>query len=220
MEETVQIYQDEDLLDTVMDTEKVERWHELVKTLGLVGQTTVVKDGKSPVPFMLLNDRFTHVLETLCPRKIKSDLYDKGPIPLKVLEALKFIGEEKFFNYTEVWYDDKAPDPFLVGFIRGTRVKSWFYNVSLPPKELHGKPLDSLSDSDKALLLPDHIEEYEVGKYLIARWGDVKKSLIELTELAKERYRKIESESARQRIRDEERKLSDLDHKIAEYFPI
>lgn len=220
MEETVQIYQDEDLLDTVMDTEKVEKWHELVKTLGLVGQTTVVKDGKSPVPFMLLNDRFTHVLETLCPRKIKSDLYDKGPIPLKVLEALKFIGEEKFFNYTEVWYDDKAPDPFLLGTVRGTRVKTWFYNVAPPDKDLHGKDLSTLSEDVKLNLLPTHIEEYEVGKYLIARWGDVKKSLSELTELAKERYRKVESETIKQRIRDDERRLLDLEFKITEYFPV
>lgn len=220
MEDTVQIYQDEDMLDTVLDTEKIDKWHDLVKKLGLSGQSTVVKDGKAPIPFMLLNDRFTHVLETLCPRKIKAFLYDKGPIPLKVLETLKFVEDEKYFTCTEVWYDDKAPDPFLLGMVRGSRVKTWFYNVAPPPKEYHGKDLSLLPDSVISTLLPEHIEEYEVGKYLIARWGDVKKSLIELTELAKERYRKVESETIKQRIREDERRLLDLEHKIVEYFPV
>lgn len=222
METTVQIFKDDDIMGTVMDTSETERWHTLVKLTGLRGQNAVVEADKSPVPFVLLNDRFTKVLETLCPRAVPVAEYDKSPIPLKVLETIKFVLDAGFFTKLEVWYDDKSPDPFLVGKINRNRVKNWFYapTYTIPDKAIQGKYLDGLTTAECNTVHADAIESVEVGKYLVARWGDEARTLIELTEMAKDRFRKMEIARLKQEVARAERALLDVDYNISELFPV
>jgi hypothetical protein len=62
-----------------------------------------------------------------CPVPVKE--YDKTPIPLEVLSLIALSEKEKYFDELQIWYDNEAPDPILVGIKAGAN--SWEKDIWL-----------------------------------------------------------------------------------------
>jgi hypothetical protein len=122
METKVQIFQIDEVTDLSVP-EVTEQWKALVADLGLKGQTKLLSKEteevvSSPVPYVWMNKRLVNVITCLCPMKENIEKYAKTPIPLELLGHIKQAEMKGWFEKVEVWYDDKDPDPVLVGTAR------------------------------------------------------------------------------------------------------
>lgn len=179
MKTVVETYIIEETQELIYDNEKLDKWNSLVEELGLEGQTKVVKTEKSPIPFLWMNEVTVKVFEELCPRKVMVETYDKTPIPVEALSLVALSKKEEYFGKIEVWYNDKSPDPAIVGYRYTKGTSQW---------EL----------------------EYYAEKYLLARWSDVKASIAELTERAKQIFVKRRTNELNESIKRHQRELEDL----------
>ena len=175
----VENYFNQELSDVIFEIEALDTWKELSEQLGLEKQLDFVKGKESPLPYPYLNESMIRIYSTLCPRKVDFKKYDKTPIPLEVLEQIALCVKEKYFNQIEIWYDDKTPDPVVVGII----CKYYTYN-----KE--GKRTEDFNTKVEAEINKGNgwsVYETDINRYIVARWGDVLRPLRELKDLAKER---------------------------------
>lgn len=186
----VQIYQNEELNDIMFEVEALDEWKNLTAELGMEKQLGFVTKAESPLPYPFINESMDRIFTTLCPRKVDFKEYDKTPIPLEVLKQISFSMKEKHFNSISVWYDDKSPDPFVVGL----STKYYCYDRSY--KHLQGEDKkDVLFDSEKEAKEYAQVVGFDYygtstsfrHEYLIARWGDEIRPIPELKELAKGR---------------------------------
>lgn len=159
MKTVVETYIIEETQELIYDNEKLDQWNKLVGELGLTGQTKIVKPEKSPIPFLWMNQALVATFTELCPRKVLVAEYDKTPIPVEALSLVALSVKENYFEKIQVWYNDKNPDPAIVGIIKGAN-----YDPKYPTWE----------------------SGFEY--YLLARWSDVKASLVELTERARKLF--------------------------------
>lgn len=179
MKTVVEIYVIEETKELIYDNEKLDQWNKLVADLGLQGQTSVIKTEKSPIPFLWMNQSLIKTFEELCPKKDAIGLYSKTPIPVEALSLVALSTKETYFDKIEVWYNDKTPDPALIGYKYNKGVGEWEKN-------------------------------WYADKYLLARWSDVKASIAELTQRAKNLFilrRKNEIEAS---IKRQQRDLEDI----------
>lgn len=116
MKTVVETYIIEETQELIYDNEQLAKWNNLVNELGLTGQTNVVKEDKSPIPFLWMNKGLVKVFEELCPRKTKIAEYNKTPIPVEALEMVAMATRDKHFGKIEVWYNDQSPDPAIIGY--------------------------------------------------------------------------------------------------------
>jgi hypothetical protein len=211
----VQIYQNEELNDIMFQVEALDEWKEIANNLGMDSQLDFVKRAESPIPYPNINKSMELIFSTLCPTKIDFKKYNKTPIPLEVLKQISYSVKENHFTKIEVWYDDKAPDPFAIGYIEK-------YNaVDDKWKELldaDGNKME-FGTNEQAKNYCDIVgfsfyttRNISSESYLIARWADEIRPIPELKELAKERL--MEKFGAELRIEVEEKtqalkKLSD-----------
>jgi hypothetical protein len=100
----------------IYDNEKLTEWRQRVDELGLKGQATLTVEGKSPTPFLYMNQGLVHVFEVLCPKKVKITEYSRTPIPLEILELVQLSKSEGYFTKIEVWSNETEPDPVVIGF--------------------------------------------------------------------------------------------------------
>lgn len=114
----VQSFLVEEAKELIYDSDKIDEWKEKCNELGLTKQLDLCAEDKSPVPFEFMNTVSTRVYEQLCPMKAKVRDYDKTAIPIEVLSLIALAEKEQYFESIEIWYDDKAPDPLAVGFIK------------------------------------------------------------------------------------------------------
>jgi hypothetical protein len=196
----VELYFEKELSDIVFEAESLEEWKSLAEELGISGQIELAKGTKSPIPFPYMNNKMKIVCETLCPAKVELKKYDKTPIPLEVLRQAKFALSENHFERIDVWYDDKSPDPFLVGTTghwygyithnkQSIRAFDKYGNQNFKTKEELKAAKDyTISQYPGATISADHTDWFtEKDKYLIARWGDQLRDFKELTAIATER---------------------------------
>lgn len=192
MATVVETYFVEETINLIHDNDALDRWRTKVAELGLQGQTDVVVDEKSPIPFLWMNSALVSTFETLCPTKTTIEKYNKTPIPVELLEMVALCRNEQYFDGIKVWYNDKQKDPVLIGY-----------------KMREGK-----SYEDGSGWMVDHYSD----KYLIGRWADVKASIDALIERAKQIFFKSESIRLKQEIRDRQRNLEDLETSVNEKF--
>lgn len=159
MKTVVETYIIEETQELIYDNEKLDQWNRMVSDLGLTGQTKIVTGDKSPIPFLWMNQTLRKTFEELCPRKVDIKDYHKTPIPVEALSLVSLSVKENYFYKVQVWYNDKNPDPAIIGLVK---------NSSFDPK------------------YPEWSNGLE--HYLLARWSDVKASLSELTERAKKLF--------------------------------
>lgn len=220
MSATVTIYKNDSIMDVVMDEDKKSEWDRLTTELGIEIPTEVKK--QRPIPFLLLNQRMINMFKVLCPNMNEITKYSREPIPLEVLKIASFCKKEGFFTRMEVWFDDKSPDPVLVGVKTGKIVKTWYYGDSLaggiPDKKWHGMLLSDIPDD---VTIPSGAtEDRTLGTFLIARWGDEDKPFNVLRDKAASRMRYTIVADNEQRIRDARRAIDDIEATIARELPI
>lgn len=137
-----------------------------------------------------MNKGIYTIMESLCPTKVEFKKYDKTPIPLEVMKQLAFSVRDKHFNEIQIWYDDKTPDPCVVGLT----YKIYCYDSKYNRLRDENGNTRYFSNENEAKEFAESIgfEVYSYGKdnvnsYLIARWADVLRPFEELKNLAKER---------------------------------
>lgn len=118
MKTMVQSFLVEEAKELIYDTDAIESWKAKCQELGLEKQLELAQPGKSPVPFEYMNTVSQRVYETLCPTKSNYRDYRKTAIPLEVLSLIALAVQEGYFAEIEVWYDDKTPDPLVVGKVK------------------------------------------------------------------------------------------------------
>jgi hypothetical protein len=186
----VQIYQNEELNDIMFQGEALDEWKQLAFELGMEAQLDFVSKAESPIPYPHITKSMEIIFKTLCPTNINFKQYSKTTIPLEVIKQISYSVKENHFNRIEIWYDDKTPDPFAVGFIEKHYIYDKNYNRL---KTTEGK--DMLFDSSSQAKNYAETISYPIygtsiafsDKYLIARWADEIRPISELKELAKSR---------------------------------
>lgn len=214
MKTIVETFLTEETIDLIYDNEQLNNWNKYVEELGLQGQKTIVKQDKSPIPFMHLKKSYVNICETLCPVKVKVEQYSITPIPVEILELIALSKRENYFEEILIWYDDKSPDPFCLGVnyeyysVNGTSWKTRHSNYESAIQEMkengwEGKPQRPWGGGTY---------------YLIGKWADVKRDWKELKEMAIERYMESEKITFEKAIKEAERGLEDLKIKASEKF--
>lgn len=111
--------------ETPMGTPEAERTEEaiaLIEKLGLQGQEKMIakKEGGIGVrnPYREMSKEELAVYEALYPEHSRIEQYDKGFIPVRVLQVAAHAKELDHFSRIEVWGERTAPkDPLLVGVV-------------------------------------------------------------------------------------------------------
>lgn len=214
MKTVVETYIIEETQELIYDNEKLAQWNKQVEALGLTGQTKIQVKEKSPIPFLHMKTTLVNVFSTLCPRKVDIKAYDKTPIPVEILDLAALSVREQYFNKIEIWYDDKAPDPACIGVVgeffaydsQWRNRQTWATEAEMTAAKL----ADPTNTANSGFL--------EKDRYLIGRWADVKMSLAQLTEKAKRLFMLTEKSDIQKRIKDEQRKMEDLERTAEEKF--
>ena len=212
MKTIVETFIIEETSSLIYDNEQLDKWNNLVKDLGLEGQTKIVKPEKSPIPFMFIKTGMVNVFATLCPRRVEVSKYDITPIPLEILDLVALSKRENYFEKIEIWYDDKNPDPLCVGMTcnyYGYKNNSFNYSDRVE-RETKQEVKDIIGDNT--------VYETDVKLYLLGKWADVKHSFEELKEMATKRYIAENGNNYRKRIKEAQRALDDLETEAFEKF--
>jgi hypothetical protein len=97
--------------------QNAEEWEQLCTGLDLKQQLKKIgKAERIANPYMKLDPRTERVYEMLCPQKELYTTYKASTIPVEVLQEIHRCKKNEWFPVMEVWYDDKSPDPFLIGY--------------------------------------------------------------------------------------------------------
>lgn len=180
----------EETMNLVHDNEALKKWNDKCEELGLEGQKQIVSEDKSPIPFLWMNTALIATFETLCPTKVNIEKYSKTPIPVEILELVSLSNKESYFDFVQIWYNDKVKDPVCIGF----------------------KVDDEYKGKDGWYL------QHYSQKYLLGRWADVKASLDQLIDRAKKLFIRNETLELNQQIKDRQRKLEDLETEAENKF--
>ena len=162
----VKIYREPENVGLLLDENELAEYQQLAEELGI----PEVKQGKTPSVYQTLNQVQIRALEALCPAKSSLDSYNRSTIPVEVLRAIKFIKENEMFDFIKVWFDDKNPDPMIIGERYRTesdRVNGYSWNTE---------------------------------KVLIARWGDCAIELPELLQVGFDKLKQELIDKAKQAI--------------------
>jgi hypothetical protein len=186
----IQIYQNEELNDVLFQGESLDEWQQIAQELKMDKQLKFVDHSASPNPYPYITESMNRIFSTLCPRKVDFKQYDKTPIPLEVLKQIAFSIREKHFSEIYIWYDDKSPDPFVVGISQQYYAYNDSYN-RLKNSENEEARFNSEAEAKEYCNLVGFkfkgISITDVNQYLIARWGDEIRPIPELKSLAQER---------------------------------
>jgi len=158
----VKIYREPENVGLLLDEDQLAEYQQLAEELGI----PEVNPTKTPSVYQVLNTQQERALKALCPASLLLESYNRSTIPVEVLHAIKFVKENEMFDFIRVWYDDKNPDPMIIGeryTSEESRQKEYTWNTY---------------------------------KSLIARWGDCAYELNELVEMGKERLKKEYTEKA------------------------
>lgn len=188
MKTFVETFVIEETARLIYDNEQLEQWNKHVEELGLKGQTQIVQQDKSPIPFMHLKSNLVAVFETLCPTKVDVKEYSVTPIPVEILDLIALSVKEKYFEKLQIWYDNSSPDPVCVG-------------------------LTFANDEDRKKNYTWRMEHYLLGK-----WADVKHSFETLTKMATIRYKQEQRNQIESSIKMYQRQLEDLENSTFQRF--
>lgn len=207
MKTIVETFIIEETAELIYDNESLDKWNELVKSLGLQGQKCLVKTDKSPIPFMHIKQTLENVFKVLCPARVDVEEYDVTPIPMEILSLVALSKNEGYFTKVEIWYDEKKPDPLAIG------IKGYWYQSSWDNEgdsSLNNIQFESKEEAINAgVKNPHHTER---NKYLIGKWADVKRSLEDLKKMAYSRFVVEETVRIKQDIKYKERELEDIEN--------
>jgi len=160
METVVETFYVAETVNLIHDNEALSKWNERVSELGLEGQKSVVKEEKSPIPFLWMNQALISTFETLCPTKTTIEKFSQSPIPVELLDTVSLCKKEEYFDKIEVWYNEKDKDPVIVGYLFDPKESGWSQDF-YAKKYLIGRwadmkaSLDTLIDRAKKIFIAD-----------------------------------------------------------------
>jgi hypothetical protein len=209
----VQTYIVDEVEELIYDTDKLDRWNNLINKLDLKGQQSISSKDNSPNPFLYLKQSMINIFSELCPVKTDITEYDKSPIPVEIMDLVALAINEKYFEVIEIWYDDKTPDPVCIGKTGYWSEMQWYDNSN---KEIKNHQYDSKQEVLDAG--GNHPSFYTKDTYIIGRWGDVARDFEELKQMAIESFKTRESVELNNQIRRANRDLEDLETRALERF--
>lgn len=147
----VKIYREPENQALILDENQVKEYNKLAQAIGVIPISEDVS--KIPGIYVPLNTAMQKQLQALCPTATDVKTYNFSTIPVEVLKVLQLCIENKMYEGYQVWYNEVAPDPLLIG---------WNFK----------------SDEDR---LKNY--GWAKNRFLIARWGAESLELEELLEL-------------------------------------
>ena len=111
----VKIYREPENTSLLISDDNLEQYNALALELGLCTQEKK-GEGKIPNIYIPLNMSMAKQLHALCPRTSSIESYTRSTIPLEVLQVYKLAKDNQMFENFEIWWDDVAPDPLLIGW--------------------------------------------------------------------------------------------------------
>lgn len=191
----VEIYFNKELSDITFEVDALKEWKQIAENLGLENQLKLCEGVASPVHYPFMNEVMKRVYETLCPRKVDYKEYKVTTIPLEVLKQISFSVNEGNFQKIEIWYDDKSPDPLVVGIIEDYYCYHLVNGKDVQltePGSNKTKYFKSQKEAENYCIANDFVfrSAYQTNTnyYIIARWGDELREFTELKKLAIERF--------------------------------
>jgi hypothetical protein len=112
-------------------SEIAQEWFEICSELGLDKQLAHAdksEERKAP-PYMYVDPKTARIVKTLCPVEIKYSDYKASTIPLDVLKEIQKAEKNGWYSKIHICYDDKSPDPFVVGFTKAE--SAWNADIHL-----------------------------------------------------------------------------------------
>lgn len=108
-------------LEQLQEVEAASEWFELVSELGLDKQVSLAdkSEEKKAPPYMAIDPKTNKIIEVLCPRRVDYKMYNQSTIPLDILQEIQKCVKNGWYQWIEIAYDDKSPDPFVIGTIAG-----------------------------------------------------------------------------------------------------
>jgi hypothetical protein len=111
--------------------EVAQEWFNICSELGLDKQLAHAdksEDKKAP-PYMYVDPKTSRIIKTLCPVQVNYSDYKVSTIPLDVLKEIQKAEVNGWYKKIHICYDDKSPDPFVVGFTKSD--SDWSADVHL-----------------------------------------------------------------------------------------
>ena len=111
--------------------EIAQEWFEICSELGLDKQLAHAdksEERKAP-PYMYVDPKTSRTITTLCPVQVKYQDYKTSTIPLDILKEIQKAEKNGWYSKICICYDDKSPDPFVVGFTKADN--SWNADIHL-----------------------------------------------------------------------------------------
>lgn len=108
-------------------------------------------------PYMVLDPKTERVIRVLCPAKIEVEKYGESTIPLDILREVHKCKHHGWYHKIEVFYDNKSPDPFVVGFVNNSwnspkhLIARWGAEL-LPFEELERKAIQRMKNGAMSAL--------------------------------------------------------------------
>lgn len=110
-------------LENLSQPEIAAEWAEICKELGLEKQlkhSEKSEENQAP-PYMYIDPKTECIIRTLCPRLVKVTEYSASTIPVDVLREIKRCNDHGWYSEIKIAYDDKSPDPFVIGYTHDER---------------------------------------------------------------------------------------------------
>ncbi len=205
MKTVVETFVIEEVEALIYDNEKLDKWNDHVEKLGLKGQLAIQKPEKSPIPFLYMNAGLIETFQCLCPRSVDIKEFSVTPIPVEILELVSLSVNEKYFQRIIGCWDEKNPDPVVIGITGHWYEISWYETSN---KSLSGQKFESKESAEMAGA--KHPSFSETAKYLIGKWGDVKYSFEQLKEMATKRFIAERTNEIKRQMKDLQRNLDDI----------
>jgi hypothetical protein len=118
-------------LQELEQSEAAQEWFEIASQLGLNKQLNHAdkSEEKKAPPYMYVDPKTSNIIKTLCPVQVKYTEYSASTIPLDVLREIQKAETNGWYNKICICYDNKSPDPFVVGFTKAEN--SWNSDIHL-----------------------------------------------------------------------------------------
>jgi len=111
--------------------EIAQEWFDICSELGLdkqIKHADKSEDKKAP-PYMYVDPKTARIIKTLCPVELRYNDYKASTIPLDVLKEIQKAEKNGWYSKIHICYDDKSPDPFVVGFTKADN--AWNADIHL-----------------------------------------------------------------------------------------
>jgi hypothetical protein len=213
----VESFFNKELSDVAFEVEALDEWKSLATELGFEAQLSLAKGKESPIPYPFINEVMNRVYSTLCPRMVDFKKYNKSTIPLEIMKQIAYSVREKHFQKIEIWYDDKTPDPIVVGEhgVYAIREKGTWSDgkADFETKELAEEAMARMENSDKL-----EVHYRKIADYLIGRWGDELLDFPSLKKRAIEVFVENEAGELKKEIATKTEKLKLINENAASYM--